>query len=128
MQPPWTHDRRRALRVDVPRRAWLGATQPDTGLQVHLREISTGGMLVEGFDALEPDSGYAVCLAVAGHATLTLEGRVVHSRATMRMAPDARVRYRSAVEFAVPAPDRAAALAAIVASVQEALETEEHQA
>jgi len=50
-------------------------------------------MLVEGHVALEPGSGYDIWLAVDGHRTLTLAGRVVHSRATLALDADARVRF-----------------------------------
>lgn len=84
-------------------------------------------MLVEGHVALEPGSGYDICLAVDGHRTLTLPGRVVHSRATLALDAEARVRFLSAISFERLASDDEAELVSIVAalgSMHDAGETE----
>jgi|SRR5690606_7132840 hypothetical protein len=127
-QPPWTHERRRALRVDVPPRAAVDAQCPDVAIAVRLRQVSTSGILVEGAGALEPESRYDIRLAIAGHPALTLAGRVVHSRAMLALDADARVRFVSAITFERLSDDDATALATIVSSLSpDALDTGESE-
>lgn len=124
-RPPWTHDRRRALRVDVPRRAPVDLSRTASGGAVTLRQLSTRGLVVEGPDALAPDSACDVTLAVDGFRPLTLEGRVVYSRAGLALDVESRVRFASAVALDRLPSDDAEVLAAIVALFGDALNSGE---
>ena len=124
-QPPWTHDRRRALRVDVPRRAPLDVSRTDGHEPVTLRQISVRGLVVEGSSALAPESECDIRLAVEGFRPLTLEGRVVHSRAGLALDVDGGVRFASAVALTRLTERDAEVLAAIVAFLGHDVDTGE---
>lgn len=95
----------------------LEATRLDNDAPVELRQISTGGMVVEGLDALEPGSAYNVRLLVHGHPPMTLEGHIVYSHAPLAVNASGSVRFVSAVAFDRVSTTDADGLAAIVTAL-----------
>jgi c-di-GMP-binding flagellar brake protein YcgR len=94
--PPF--DRRRTPRVDLLAELQGHAVTLDE--QVQVTQLSLGGMTVETTAPLSPRVQHDFRISLAG-ATLTVHGRVVHSRVVIR--GDA-VSYVAGLEFVEPTP------------------------
>lgn len=102
-------DRRRRERYEVMGRLWatLESTEP-----LRLRDVGTGGAMVESRELLRPDSVRRVRLAVNG-VTSDVQVRVRHSR---RLEDGGEDRYLVGLEFVDPEPAVAAELDRLIGS------------
>ncbi len=110
-------DRRRVMRVDVPRHLRGGDLQPHF---VHLLNLSPLGARVTHLEPWDREVGCTVDLPATLEVT-RLTGRVVWTRlrsTEQTLAGDRRDHYESGIEFTHLTPAQQAALATAVATLQ----------
>ena len=110
-------DRRRVMRVDVPRHLRGRELEPHF---VHLVNLSPLGARVTH---LEPWHDGAACTVdlLPALGVLRLTGRVIWTRlrsTEQTLAGDRRDHYESGIEFTSPTPEQKTALAAALATLQ----------